>query len=247
MKSITIITIIIAVLLVSASVAAQQSTSFILLENGQTVNGKVELKQPFLATPYLMLNDSIKHPLEEVKVYQNEDGYFAKVRSRANFFTTGVLDLSSGEKFVKRTLTGRISLFEEQGSRFIGGHSFTTSTPGGSFTHTTPSSFQTYTLDYFSKDDGDVLEVSISNLKKAMEDNPVSMEYLNEYQTLGYVQYGLAIGGLGMVVAGAATSTKEEFNTGLVLGGAVVAVLSWIPKLIRDGKMEDAVRVYNGK
>ncbi|MBI1806243.1 MAG: hypothetical protein HYR76_04225 [Ignavibacteria bacterium] len=214
------------------TVHAQDTSGVIQLASGQRLTGKVEYKQPFLAKPYVLLNDSIKYKIEEIRAFQCANGYFAK--------------LPKSSKVVRRTLQGKIDLYQDVQSYFIPGQSYTVNTPGGSFVQSTPASFNTYTLDYFSKNGGDILDASLGNLKTALVDNPESMKYLSEYQTLNLVQWGLVGTGLGMVITSFLTATKEDGpNKGLLIGGGVTAVLGWIPKLMKDGKMEDAVRVYN--
>jgi len=210
----------------------QSEGSHIQLSSGEKISGKVELKHPVFSTTYLMFNDTIKYSLNKIKSFQNGEGYFGRVAD-------------SETKIVKRTVEGRIDLFEETKSSWSGGNQISYNTPRGTQTFSTPNVFNTYTLSYFSKNGGDILDADYSNLKEALADNAESMRHLSIYQTLNYVQYGLVGSGLAIMIGGVATIKKERMNEGIITTGAIVAVLGWIPHLIKGTELQKAVNIYN--
>lgn len=217
---------------ISTFSAAQTDSSFIVLQSGEVVTGKVEYKSPFLGTPFLLMNDSTGYQLEQVQSYQNEKGYFCRV------------DKDKG-RFVRRVIRGNIDLYRETATFFFPGSSMSYSTPAGTQYIITPGGHSTTDFDYFSKGDGEILEASYDNLLSALSDKEESVDHLKTYHTLKYVSYGLIGGGLGLLVAGLATSSKDNLNTGLVVTGVVVAVSSWIPYLIGGSEYEKAISTYN--
>jgi hypothetical protein len=51
--------------------------------------------------------------------------------------------------------------------------------------------------------------------------------------------------GVALGVTSVLTSKNEKINSGMIVGGVVVAVLAWIPKWMMEDKLERSVRVYN--
>jgi hypothetical protein len=83
----------------------QDATGVIQLATGEKVYGKVELKEPFLRKSYLLLNDSVEYKIKDIDRFQSDDGYFAK--------------LPKSSKLVKRTVQGKIALYEETVTNFF--------------------------------------------------------------------------------------------------------------------------------
>lgn len=232
MKSAYLITMFIIQL--TGILNAQDKNNFIIYNDGDTSYAKVELNQPFLGSSYLLVDDSIEVELSKVMYFQDNDNYYARVNSLF------------GYDLYHRIEKGNIDLFIDVEMVSTPGSFNTISTPGGSFTTFQGGGSYSYTDYYFKKDTMVLQEANYSNLVNAMQDNLKSMEYLNTYNTLGYVKYGLVIGGLGMIVGGLASASKENPpNLALIVGGAIVANIAWIINLIQDNKIEDAIKEYN--
>jgi len=233
----TYIRILYALVLISSltmPLSAQQDSSYIVLARGEKINGKVEQKEPFLGTPYILFNDSTRYEMKDLRAYQNSDGYFAKLKT------------SWSPTFVKRTIKGKIDFFSRTQWFMFPGNMQTVTTPGGPMTIGAGPTVQTQTEEYFCKNGIDVLEADYGNLKDALADNPQSMAYLNEYHTLQTWQWSLAGGGLALVIAGLATMEKgSKKPPGLIFVGASVSFSAWIPYLLKSDKIQLAIKVYN--
>jgi len=207
----------------------QDTTNFIQLNAGEKKIGKVELHDPFLSRSYLLLDDTTRIEIKDIFAYQNNDGYFVRV--------------PNSTMLLKRVKQGKVDLFSKTVSQYQAGTSYSFNTPGGMVTNTTPGYMTTASIEYFSKGDQPVQDVSYSNLRKALADNTESMKRLDEYRTLNYFKYGLGIAGLGIVVAGLAAKDGPSKNT--IITGAVIMNLAWIPSLMQGGKLDTAINAYN--
>jgi hypothetical protein len=61
------------------------SGSRLILNNGRTIWGKAELKDPFLAKDYILFNDSLKYDTKDVLAFENDEDYFARVENTNDF------------------------------------------------------------------------------------------------------------------------------------------------------------------
>ena len=212
---------------------AQEYKSYIKLRNGQTIFGKVEYKSPFLGTPYILMDDSKEYSFDDILLYQNEEGYFRRVDSTDNYFA-------------ERIVEGKIDLYKKTFDFYSPGYVMSTPGPGGMSISTFGGGYSySIEFDYFSKNNGDLLEASYGNLLEALADNNESISHLKTYNTLRYVTYGLIGSGVALLIAGLATSTKEKPNFGLMIVGGVVGLSSWIPHLIGKDEYNQAIEVYN--
>lgn len=207
------------------------SEYFIELENGKMILGEFEEKHPIFAKIYFLTSDENRIELEEVKSYKNEDGFFHKVPDP--FSTTA---------FARRIVEGKIDLFSKKVSQSIpmsGAGGFTSFSPGFSFE---------YDIAFFKKN-GEILKANYPNLKIAINDNQNCVEYLNKYKTLNYVQGGLIITGLGMIIGAFTSVDKDEgISDGgklLAITGGIVINSNWIPYFMKLDIIEDALREYN--
>ncbi len=208
---------------------------YLVLESGKLVYGKIDFnKGVFSGSDYFMLDDSTRYEATDVKAFQDEEGYFAKVFEE--------------DDFVKRESKGKLDLYSGRGHGYVGGTPITSYGPNGVVTTYTPSYGVSTTISYFSKNGGKVLVADYDNLKDALKDNAKSMELLNEWKTLQYVKYGAAVVALGLVASsfiGVDENTKPNF--GLAITGAVIGNLGYyIPGIMQSGKIQKSIKVYNG-
>jgi hypothetical protein len=177
----------------------------------------------------LSLNDTTRVEIKEILAFQNADGYFVRV--------------PKSTMLLKRVKQGKVDLFSKTVNQYQMGTSYSFSTPGGMVTHTSPGYFATASIEYFSKDNLPVEEVTYSSLRNALADNSESMRILDQYRTLNYIKYGVGVVGLGIVVAGLTAKDGPSKNT--ILTGAVIMNLAWIPSIMQGGKLDEAINVYN--
>jgi len=213
---------------------------YLLLNNGDMIFGKVEYKLSkklfHKNSGRFIINDSTNYEASKVKAFQNSKGYFAKI--------------SGEDDFVKREAEGKIDLYSTTYNYGGTGGTFNTiNTPHGSFTTFIPGSYGgSQTVNYFSKDGGEVLNADYNNLREALKDNPTSMAFLDEYRTLNYVKYGAGIVGLGLIASSFIGVDKENgpnFGT-MAIGGIIANIGIWIPTFSQDEKLQESIKVYNG-
>ncbi|KAB2877732.1 hypothetical protein F9K33_15680 [bacterium] len=211
--------------------------SFITLKSRETIYGKVELKSPLFGSEYLLFNDTAKYTVQQIRAFQNEEGYFA------NTYTGGYY---SPEKLVKRTQTGKVNLFTTHQMYSTAGSWNSMSTPGGRVTYYNPGTTTFARFDYFSKDTNDLLPASRDNLMAALSDNPKSIQLLREHKNLGVAKIVLVLAGVGLIGSAFIGVDKDHPpSVGLMVGGGIVANLSWVPYFMQNGKIENAIEVYN--
>ena len=214
-------------------------TEHIIMKSGEKLCGHVLYKNPTFGKEHLLLNDTAKIDIAKVKTFQTQDGYYGTVDPGFSF----------SPKVVRRMKTGKIDFYSATNTTYMPGQSHTVRTAGGSYTTTSSfGSTMTNVYEYYSKDGSDIKKCSYGNLREALADNPASMKLLNEHRTLIYTQVGLVAAGLGTIAATLATMKKgrDTAPPGIFIGAAI-AVTSWIPHLMRQGKIEDAIETYNRK
>lgn len=226
-----------------ADVPAPSFNEYLVLAQGDTLRGDVDIRDPFLGAPRVVLNDSTEYPLDQVVEVNNAEGNYAVTR-------TG---LTSSPTLVRRVEAGRISLY----SRTITHAGTWTPGPNGTQTYSGGGSS---TYEYFRVGTGQVQDASTSNLRTAMADSPEALAIINRHRNLGIAQYALLGAGLIVAVVGVTQSefTAEEEQFGpfaeesepsqispLLFVGAGVMLSSWIPSLARQGLVRDAIETYN--
>ena len=219
-------------------------THFVGLTNGQKVYAKrVQLKNPFLKGSYFLLDDSLRFPLNSVKYYQNDNGYFLRISNPYD-----------RDDFAKRTISGRISKYYVSKTFYnnmygpYGGYGGYGYGGFGGYGWGMPSSRNIY---FFTKDDGELQNYSYANLREALADNPGSVELLNKYQRGKYIDTGISIAGAAILIYGMSQTFKNYQNQGTggvhptVYVGAGVISLPWLTGLFKKDKITQAVELYN--
>jgi hypothetical protein len=222
------------------SSAVQEDTSavseygnFILLENGDKLYGKVEKVVPYAGQPYLLLEGSERHDFGSVRAYQDDEGFFVKLRATPWSY-----------EFVRRVIEGRIDFFSTT-------HLTVIDEPyGPPYDRHRPFRMQSVIasekIDYFSKNGIDILPVNFHNLSDALSDNPESMKYLNDYRKLDILQWGLLASGTVMTLIGISASDYENHHISpFVYAGCLTTVSAYIPFFLKDTKLQLAIKVYN--
>ncbi|MFD2246812.1 hypothetical protein [Pontibacter ruber] len=211
----------------------QDRRHFIQLYDGQTVfANKVQYKSPLFKGNYFLLDDSLKYNIEAVNVYQNKEGYFARVSSGGRY-----------DDFAKRIIEGpRISKFYTTRTSYNYGYS-----PYG-YGMSTPSRRRVY---YFSKDGGPLFSFNYENLQQALSDNASSMTLLQRHRRDRIIYTAMTVVGAGVTAAGVLSSVNKrdefgntELSPAIYVGAGIIAVPVVI-QLFRKDKLTQAVEVYN--
>ena len=200
----------------------------VLMNDGTKKFGKVELHDPSTSTSYLTIDSTLKIDLYDVQAYQTSEGYFRKL------FTGELLD-KNDFTFLKRTTIGKVDLY----SNVSWSTQFNPVTGKNTVMTMKVSSSQ----DYVTKSGYHLLEIDYGNLRELLADNTKSMQHLEEYETLNYYKYGAAGVGTLFVLSGA----SKNINTGkyYFFAGAACFSLAWIPYLLQEAVLRDAVTEYN--
>lgn len=221
---------IIAILLFLCCPAALKTQSFdhVLMNDGTKKFGIVEFHDPLSKSPFLTIDTTLRIELTDVQAYQTTDGYFRKR------FTGDLLD-KDNFIFLKKTTTGKVDLY----SSVNWSAEFNPVTGQ----NTNPIMKASSSAEYLSKSGYHVLDVDYDNLRELLADNVRSMQMLDEYETLNYYKYGVTGVGTLLVLSGASkdiTRGKNYFIT-----GAACFLTSWIPYLLQQTILQDAIMEYN--
>jgi hypothetical protein len=211
----------------------QDRRHFIQLHNGQTIfANRVQYKSPLFKGNYFLVDDSLKYNIESVNVYQNNEGYFARVSSGNQY-----------DDFAKRILEGpRISKFYTTRTSYNYGYS-----PYG-YGMNAPSRRRVY---FFSKDGGPLMSFNYDNLQEALVDNASSMTLLQRHRRDRIIYTAMTVVGAGVTAAGVISSVNKrdefgnaELSPAIYVGAGIIAVPVVI-QLFRKDKLTQAVEVYN--
>tara|TARA_R110002096_G_scaffold170131_2_gene342192 strand:- start:21510 stop:22223 length:714 start_codon:yes stop_codon:yes gene_type:complete len=226
------IILFIALILVTSNAVKSQFLHFVELRDSTIIRGKVKLSNNLFKGRRLIVNDTTEIKLSNVRAYQISDGYFLRVNK------------GYGDDFAERIKKGNIDLY----SRPVTGFSGPTSIPGaGGSSVFIGGGFSNSSIQYFSKNGGDLQKASPANLKKALADNEVSMKFLNDRDGLTTLQVLGAVAGVAIVATTLAPQLdKDELNlVGPVIGIAVFAGGIWLPEFKKRELTLSAIDAYN--
>lgn len=211
-----------------AAFISAQPLDHVLMNDGTKRFGTVEVREPSSSDTYLTIDSTLRVELYDVQAYQTRDGYFRKL------FTGELLD-KHDFTFLKRTTVGKVDLY----SSVSWSSQFNPVTGKNTNLEMKISSSQ----DYVTKSGYHLLEIDYGNLRELLADNTASMRALEEYETLNYYKYGAAGVGALFVLSGA----SKNINTGkyYFFAGAACFSLAWIPYLLQEAVLRDAVTEYN--
>ncbi len=226
------ITTIFIVLLFS-TISFAQNNQFVELKDGTIIEGNVEREEKIFQKGKLIVNDTTEILLQNVYRFQSSDGYFIRMSQ------------GYGDTWAERIIEGNIDLFTRTVS-YSGGTWMPTGAPGGGSFYVGGGSSSSQ-VEFFSKNDGPLMRANAFNLKKHLNDNPISMEYLEKRDGLTAVQWIGAIAGIA--IAGVTLSNqadKDELDvTGPLVGVGVFAGSVWIPYFEKRNLVQKAIIEYN--
>lgn len=238
----------------NASAQVDESKNFIYLYSDSiTYARNIRLRPDFFNSLQLRV-DSRRIPLEQVKFFNNEDGFFANTRK---------LNFAGATEFSERIVQGRINLFQQL--------SYDPSVYDRGYGYRKKRQSAVDIRMFYNKGFGDLKKVSYNNLKLDMADHPKSIDLLAGYKKsintskILYVAAGASVAaGLISFLAIAGNQKlphNDGFNTpnsafinkqanftasfallglglGFAIGGYSVGVSA-------DRHLEDAVDAYN--
>ncbi|PKV67300.1 hypothetical protein [Pontibacter ramchanderi] len=212
----------------------QQGRHFLQLRNGQVVYGnRVQYKSPLFKQDFFLVDDTLKYAPELVDVYQNNDGYFARVAAGNRF-----------DSFAKRIMEGpRISKFFTTTIDYaaMGYHPYGYGMPRTSRRR----------IYFFSKDNGPLMMFNQQNLEQALADNASSMVLIQRHKRERTISTVVGIAGAGLLTYGLLSSSQSSTNPNsvnvspAVYAGAGLIVVPLAIQLFRKDKLTQAVDVYN--
>lgn len=213
---------------------------FVELQNGERVYARrLQYKSPLFKQSYFLLDDSLRYAPENVKFFQSQEGFFARVNARRRY-----------SDFAQREQVGRVSTY------FVYRTDYNAYNPvgvgvgmggigvgmGGGFGY--PTQRRVY---YFTKDNSPLEPLTYRNLRTALADNPGSLESLQQYKRGQNIQTGLYIAGAGLMVAGLQQQFRGN-NSGyspLLFVGLGVSLLPQILRLVHKDRLAEAIEIYN--
>ena len=215
---------------------------FIQLQSGDIVYGnRIQYKSPIFKSSHFLVDDSLKYNPSMVNVFQNEDGYFARVEAGNSY-----------DSFAKRILDGpRIDRFYTSRTTYNYGNSPYGYGYGYGYGGPRSSRRRIY---FFSKDNGPLYLVNYENLEQVLADNSSSMALLRRHKKDKLINTGISILGGGLLAAGAISSfsNSQDLNNGgsvsvspLMYAGAGVLGAQFVINLFQKDKLTQAMEVYN--
>lgn len=212
----------------------QKGRHFLQLRNGQVVYGnRVQYKSPIFKQDFFLVDDSLKYSPELVDVYQNNDGYFARVAAGNRF-----------DSFAKRIMEGpRVSKFYTTTIDYaaMGYQPYGYGMPRTSRRR----------IYFFSKDNGPLMTFNQQNLEQALADNASSMVLIQRHKREKTISTVVGIAGAGLLTYGLLSSSQSSTNPNsvnmspAVYAGAGLIAVPLVIQLFRKDKLTQAVDVYN--
>ncbi|MCX2740644.1 hypothetical protein [Pontibacter anaerobius] len=217
-----------------------QGRYFLQLQDGQVFYAnKLQYKSPLFKSSHFLLDDSLKFNPSMVNVYQNEDGFFARVEAGSSY-----------NSFAKRLTDGpRIDRFYTTRTYYDGGYGYSPYGYGYGMPRTSRKR-----IYFFSKDEGPLYIMNYDNLETALSDNASSMALLHRYKKDKLINTGVSIVGAGLLAVGAVKSinNSQEVNGStsidinpLMYAGAGILGAQLIINLFQKDKLTQAMEVYN--
>ncbi|MBB2151353.1 hypothetical protein [Pedobacter gandavensis] len=222
----------------TASAQVQENQNFLYLYSDSIVYAKKIQLRPDFAGYWQLRVDSRRVPVDQVKFFNNQDGFFANTRK---------FSLLGETAFSERIVAGKINLFQERSYdpyAYHSGHGY------GENRYSRASLSM-----YYNKGFGDLKKVKYKNLAEDMADHPESMKFLNAYKksaNLSKIMYTAAgasiIGSFATLLSGGTSSMKSPNMavTSILMGvGVGFAVGGFAVQVSGTRNIENAIDSYN--
>jgi hypothetical protein len=239
----------------TARAQMHESKNFLYLYSDSVIHARTIKLRPDFAGYWQLRADSRRIPTEQVKFFNNEDGFFANTRR---------LKLGGETSFSERIVEGRINVFQEM-----------TYDP---FLHERGPRYRLRrepVVDfgmYYNKGFGDLKKVNYNNLRRDIADHPESIDLLNNYRKsmttskMLYTAAGVSIvaGLVSFLVAGSSDGLSSSFGDNkfgassmssgganftssfVLLGlGAGLAIGGYYVQISGSRKLENVIDSYN--
>lgn len=222
-----------------------QGRYFIQLQDGRTFYAnRLQFKSPLFKSNHFLLDDSLKFNPSMVNVFENEEGFFARVESGSSY-----------NAFAKRLTDGpRIDKFYTTRTYYDGNYGYSPYGYGYGYGYGMPRTSRKR-IYFFSKDNGPLYVMDFNNLEAALADNASSMLLLQRYKRDKAINTGVSILGAGLLAVGAVktiNNSQQDANGNtnlkvnpLVYAGAGVLGVQLVVNLFQKDKLTQAVEVYN--
>jgi hypothetical protein len=223
----TVLSFIILSLFVSSySQNKPDSTNYYLkLETGRVIYGNLDYIIPNIGGDYVKVNDT-SYYIPDIKSFNCSWGYFAKFQPDS---------LSNKVEIFKRSKKGKLD--------FYSGKTTLYSSAGSNMG---PMAYD-YKDNYYTKDKVHLLTTDYKNLCKSLNDNPVSMDILQQYKDAGYLALGYVATGIISAVYGIYGLDHKQYVSGSIFTvlSAIVFYLSWNQYNAQDTALKNAINAYN--
>lgn len=166
-----------------------ESKDFLYLYSDSTVYAKKIRLRPDIFGSWALRADSRRIPVEQVKFFNNKDGFFANTR-KIDFFNT--------VSFAERVIEGKINLYQEV--------SYGLDPLNSEFYRYPSSRRQTVnTRMFYNKQFADLKKVNYYNLSLDMADNQQSIDLLKGYRKSMRLGTAMYVGAGAAIIAGTVT------------------------------------------
>ncbi len=221
-------------------VQAQEGKPFYVgLNSGETVYGnKLEFIDKLIGKDYLLLDDSMKYLLSDIKFYQRESGYYLKKNISMR-----------GDVWFKRNIEGKINTYSATEWSYSPGMMGPNGMYTGGYSRAIKMSY--YEKGYQFK------EMNYENLKRDLKNHEASMLQLEKVRKMKNTNIGIYVGSAALILAGIAHTAalnKQEgpppydadikFSPFLIVGAIGIAIPSFI-NMSKEEKLLQAIKTYN--
>lgn len=224
------------------------------LKDGTVIKAKtLEIKSPFLAGSYLLVDGTVKHKANTVRFYRDLNGYFLNATTSNN----------SKEQFYQREFEGKLSLYSKISTSYspgfgVGAGGIGTQGPGfGGFGF--GGGVRTNKAEFIQKGtESHLVTLNYKNLYHATKDNEecqVLLKKINNLRTFSAIGYSA---GTALIIAGIANTINKNKQSGpppypdtsikispLLIAGAIVAIIPTFTTGAKRKKMLNVISIYN--
>ena len=104
-----------------------------------------------------------------------------------------------------------------------------------------------YKENYYTKDKVHLLYTNYGNLSKSLNDNPTSIDFLQQYKTARYLAWGYVATGIVAGVYGISELDHNQYVSGSIFTvlSVIVFYLSWNQYNAQDTAIKNAIQAYN--
>lgn len=184
--------------------------------------------------------------LQDVYRFQSSEGYYMQIKKGTLNEYMIIVKNGVQDTWAKRIVKGNIDLFTRTIINEPSDYWTESDSPDDDFDFMSETE-SSNEITYFSKNDGPLLKANAFNLKKHLNDNPVSMAYLKKRDELTAVQWVGAIAGLA--IAGITLSNQSKKDKvdmiGPVIGISISAGSIWLTSYKKQILVENAMNEYN--